>query len=320
MKIKTINKILDNKFESFAKSIKCEKTRRLVEGNTIITGGAIASMLLQEDVNDYDMYFRDLETTLAVAGYYVKQFKKSNPNVNMIVQNSADKEDFSSIVGVWDEGDEDWVKEKPRVTLYIRSVGVVKEKETLEGVFDETLGNLGVEGDSEDMLGFAKQRTTNSKNVYKPIFFTSNAITLSNDIQLVLRFYGPPEEIHENYDYIHCTNYWTSWNKELVLNLEALKSLMSRDLKYSGSLYPICSIIRMRKFIKRGWTITVGEIFKMCYQISKLDLDDFKVMNEQLIGVDVAYFNELICSLKEAKDTGKNIDYGYLVTLIDEIF
>src|SRR3546814_12125480 len=71
MKAKTIKAILAKKFNSFASSIEDEVVRKLVEKNTIITGGCIASMLLGEKINDFDLYFTDHATTKAVAEYYV---------------------------------------------------------------------------------------------------------------------------------------------------------------------------------------------------------------------------------------------------------
>src|SRR3546814_1364029 len=49
-----------------------------------------------------------------------------------------------------------------------------------------------------------------SDPTYRPVFMSTNAITLSDKIQIVLRFYGEADAIHENYDFVHCTNYWTS--------------------------------------------------------------------------------------------------------------
>ena len=46
MKAKTIEKILEIKFNSWLKSITDKKVKKLAADNTIITGGAIASMLL----------------------------------------------------------------------------------------------------------------------------------------------------------------------------------------------------------------------------------------------------------------------------------
>ena len=50
------------------------------------------------------------------------------------------------------------------------------------------------------------------------------------------------------------------------------------------------------------------------------------VLEDQLIGVDAAYFGQLIDGLKshseKQKEEGKEfkLDYGYLATIIDKIF
>lgn len=85
MKSKTINKILCAKFDDWIASIEDEALRDRVKKNTIITGGAIASMLLNEEVNDYDVYFKDIYTAESVAMYYVDKFKLSHNNADIKV-------------------------------------------------------------------------------------------------------------------------------------------------------------------------------------------------------------------------------------------
>jgi hypothetical protein len=161
-------------------------------------------------------------------------------------------------------------------------------------------------------------QNTETKPKYRPVFVSTNAITLSNKIQLVLRFYGEANSIHENYDFIHCTNYWTSKDNNLVLQKSALESLLSKELFYVGSKYPVCSVIRLRKFIKRGWTINAGQILKILMQVSALNLTSIPVLQDQLTGVDCAYFLQVIKKLKE-KDARK-VNYAYLIEIIDRMF
>lgn len=302
MKKKTIKKVLDGKFNSLLKSITDENVKKLVENNTIITGGCVASMLLKEDVNDYDMYFRDLDTVKAVAEYYVNKFKEG-------------KGIKSNEMRV--------TEEDGRVRIMIQSSGVDSETTNNEEyMYFEQLdpGDPRQDEFVNNALDYVQDKKKVKQAEYKPIFLTSNAITLSNDVQLILRFYGEPEEIHTTYDFTHCTNYWTSWNKEVITNSKALECLLAKELIYSGSLYPVCSIVRIRKFIKRGWSITAGEIFKMVWQVSELDLNDPKVLQEQLLGMDIVYFSQLIEALKKVQKEGIDINYTYIVKLIDKIF
>jgi len=154
------------------------------------------------------------------------------------------------------------------------------------------------------------------------IFMSSNAITLSDQLQLVIRFFGEPDEIHDNYDFVHCMNYWKSWDGELVLSAGAMESLLTRELRYCGSKYPLCSIIRTRKFLKRGWSINAGQYLKMAMQLNELDLRDIKVLADQLVGVDATYFAQVINeAMKHMEDTDLDrVDNLYVVEIIDKIF
>jgi hypothetical protein len=160
------------------------------------------------------------------------------------------------------------------------------------------------------------------KGKYRPVYMSSNAITLSDKVQLVVRFFGDPDEIHKNYDFIHCCNYWTSDDNKLVLHPGALESLLSKHLQYQGSLYPLCSVIRTRKFLKQGWYINAGQYLKMCFQISELNLSNINVLEEQLVGVDAAYFIQVIeyCKKKQEENPEFQVTAPYLVSIIDKIF
>jgi hypothetical protein len=60
----------------------------------------------------------------------------------------------------------------------------------------------------------------------------------------------------------------------------------------------------------------------MCWQVGELDLYDVEVLEDQLVGVDTAYFQELIDVLKAAisEDSDFGYDYSHIVKLVDEIF
>jgi hypothetical protein len=81
-------------------------------------------------------------------------------------------------------------------------------------------------------------------------------------------------------------------------------------------------LVRTRKFIKRGWQINAGQYVKMSFQISKLDLTNIFVLEDQLVGVDSIYFLNFIKALKEKqmKDSNFVLNQQYLSTVIDKIF
>lgn len=348
MKAKTIKSVCRHKHDAWLASITDEGVRKLAAEGTIITGGAIASMLLGEKVNDFDLYFRDWKTCVAVAAYYVGKFKENPP--------AKFKGDGTHAVAIWlsdgngrelafrngtvqlryrepdgMDNDAGWlngdaVHTDGRVKIVVKSSGVASETTPDTYQYFECNQDPESSGAAEYVEAVAaavgkppeEEKPDKDKPKFRPVFLTSNAITLSDGIQVVTRFYGEPDAIHENYDFAHCTCYWQSWDGKLELRPKALEALLARELRYVGSKYPLCSIIRTRKFIQRGWTINAGQFVKMCMQLNELDLLDLKVLEDQLTGVDAAYFMEIIDALKAKNDT--RVDHAYLMQLIDRIF
>lgn len=297
-KRKTIVSIITNKVNAWVNTITDESLRKRIQQSYILTGGAIASMLQGQMPNDFDIYFSDADVCADVVKYYVDQYLTSkNQNRQFGVE----------------------IKKEPdRVQVFIKSAGVLGAEvdndsyQYFEGTPDELVSN-----EMSAFLGDPnKEFEDETKGKYKAQYITSNAISLSDSIQIITRFVGYPLDVHRNFDYVHATNYYSKMTG-LVLNPEALESILAKELSYVGSLYPIASLFRMRKFISRGWTINVGEILKISWDISKLDLTDFNVLKEQLTGVDVAYFNELLTLLKKSDRT---LNRSYLVELINRIF
>jgi hypothetical protein len=315
-KAKTIKAIITKKLNQWIESVDDRVLQELLKKNVIVTGGCIASMLQGEDVNDFDVYLRTRATAQAVAEYYVKKFKEKHPNG-----------EFELFVS----NEQDW-RGNDRVQIVAKSVGVADDSKSSEGgykyfeAFPDEEGSAYISrvmDNPEEIEDVHEDTSIEAKKVdgegkFRPVFLSGNAITLSDKVQIVLRFFGTPDEIHENYDFVHCTSYFQNFDNTLVLRPAALESILSKELRYVGSKYPICSLVRLRKFINRGWRINAGQILKMSMQVSELDLTDIKVLQDQLTGVDTAYFVQLIERLKE-KDPEK-VDTAYLVEIIDRLF
>lgn len=268
----SIRRELKRKIDKWLESISDEPVQEQARQNTIVTGGAIASMLVGEKVNDFDIYFRDKATALAVAQYYASSISK---NFGARVE----EQELENVRGVMED----------RVVVKIPSQGILFPKE------------------------IAKK-----KSRHHVLFMSNNAITLTGKIQLIIRFYGEPDQIHNNYDFTHAKCYWDHGNESLVLPADAMECLLSRTLIYTGSLYPIASIFRMKKFINRGWRISAGQQLKIMWQISEIDLSDKEVLREQLTGVDELYMAELIDALNAVP--AAKITSTYVGKIIDRIF
>ena len=155
---------------------------------------------------------------------------------------------------------------------------------------------------------------------YEPKCITGNAISLNDKVQLITKFVGTPDEVHKNFDFVHCMCYYEPFSDNLVIPADAAVSMLTKELKYRGSLYPLASIIRTRKFIKRGWSINAGQYLKMVLQLQGLDLYDLNVLKDQLMGVDALYFNQMLQEVGDLHVKDGQVDALYLVELIDRFF
>lgn len=304
MNNKNIKKHLNNKLRDWISHIDDENIKTILKNNVIVTGGAIVSLLTGETLHDYDVYFRTKEACLAVATYYVDKWNKTHPEKPVSVRVN---------------------EETGKIDCFVRSKGIADEDEksinsigyNFESTEEEDKA-VGIEHEAAE----ATEETDDSKEKYRPRFITSNAITLSHKVQIVIRFYGEVEEIHKNYDFAHCTCAWSSWNNELFLPQKALECIINKELYYIGSKYPLCSIIRTRKYIERGYHINAGQYVKMCMQLNELDLKNVKVLEDQLTGVDTTYFQMMVEALqKHMETTGENrVDSAYAMELINKLF
>ena len=274
MKAKTITKDIKKNIENWLLSIDDLALAKDLEKGVIVTGGCIPSMFLQETVNDYDVYLSSNSLAFRVAAYYAK--KSEIEEVQLTVHTGGE-------VPYQIEISDNAPSDLNQVEIFIPSAGVFKGEP---------------EGDDK----------------YQIAFLSSNAITLTNKLQIILRFTGDAAEIHSNYDFAHATSYWTE-ETGLVTNTKALECILAKELIYRGSKYPLASIFRTRKFIQRGWRCHVGNYLKMAMQLNDLDLTDIDTLKDQLTGVDSTYLSAMVEALSGKTD----ITSGYVCKVIDRM-
>lgn len=352
MKARTISKVIDDKVGDWLASLPSE-VAEYVGSKVVVTGGSIASMFLQEPVNDYDIYFKNIKAAMMVSRHYCKQwidknkaqtakgyiskpivpqlrvtFKNDNQSQKFIVKHSLlTDQSLRSVLDVDSEVLDTLIDKHSglieRVEIFIKSQGFVGDNPDEEYEYFETNPDQSAaESFINNSLKVEDTDGLDGKNAdkYRTVFMSSNAITLSDKVQLVIRFFGEPSEIHDTYDFVHAMNYWTK-NTGLVTNPKSLEALLARELVYSGSKYPLCSVIRSRKFIQRGWNIHAGNYLKMIMQAGELDLSDPQVLEEQLTGVDAAYFNQVITAVKKKRKDDPSFQFTatYLCTIVDRM-
>lgn len=330
---KTMKQVLTKKVNNWLESITDEEVVKAIEKDLVITGGCFTSMIMNETPNDYDCYFKTKETVLKVANYYVDLWNKRNHPTEtgrgdvtrVFVLDGANPSqkllDFYAVKNIQDSKSRMIANTPPeRVKIIFPSNGVIGDPEKANA--SEELGfqpgtvSYNV-GEIDEVK--ADEIISQEKEKYFPVFLSTNAITLSDGIQIVVRFYGEPDEVHDTFDFVHTKAYFTG--KKVTVPKEVYEATINKTLIYTGSKYPVCSVFRLRKFIARGWTINAGQILKMAMQISELNLLDIDVLEDQLVGVDSLYFLNLIHQFRNQQDKGDfNLTTNYVISVIDKIF
>jgi hypothetical protein len=330
---KTMKQILTKKVVKWIESIDDESVKKAIRNDLIITGGCFTSMIQNEAPKDFDCYLRTKESVLIVANYYAKRWNEAHPDQ----ENAINKKCKVFVLDGANPSTE--ILKYYRVTDIKNSSAVMLSNyppERVKMIFPSS----GITGDpkevrSEEELGInpdsiiteldeqkADEIIDKEKKEFFPVFISSNAITLSNGIQLVVRFYGEPEQIHDTYDFEHTKAYFDYAKSSLVIPKNVYELVVNKTLRYTGSKYPVCSVFRVRKFIARGWTINAGQLLKICMQISTLDLTDINTLEDQLVGVDSLYFMQLIEQFRTQKENSLDfvLSSTYVMSIVDKIF
>jgi len=319
MRFRTIARTIRNKLDSWLNSIPDEKLRRFLADNAIVSGGCIASMAAGEGVNDYDVYFRTQAAAREAALYYASIFAAPEGGV----RSCQPEVKLSYIRNLNGEREQ-------RLLFYIKSAGAVGAAQKpykffecrpdfeTENFVDSLAGSSEATNDEPEAL-LTGIKSAN-KGDYAPLFFSNNAVTLQNDVQIVIRFHGEPAELHVNYDFAHCMGSYDYAKDLLRIPPDAMQCILERTLVYKGSLYPLCSLLRLRKFLSRGWRIDAGELLKIARNAAMVDFEDPDMLQEQLMGVDAAYMRQFILAMREAIKSNTRITPTYFAQLIDKIY
>lgn len=127
---------------------------------------------------------------------------------------------------------------------------------------------------------------------------TGNAITLSNKIQLITKFSGEPEYVIDKFDFHHTQCCYDCGTGKLHLTDTVEATIKDKALVYTGSEYAVSTLLRIPKYIKRGWSITPVQHMRIIMDVNlNYNLDDSNVLKDQLMGVDLGDFFNSECDI-----------------------
>lgn len=122
--------------------------------------------------------------------------------------------------------------------------------------------------------------------------------------QLICASFGQPEEVIKRFDYTMCMGAYDPRKRDFILDPLFLKHCSQRRLIFNvNSEFPICSLWRAVKFIKRGWKLPGTEAIKLSLKINNIQLTNLSVLKRQLMGIDTIFLKELTDDLAAKGET-----------------
>lgn len=252
-----------------------------ITGSVFLAGGAIHSIITNDVVNDYDIYFTNVKALNAYMKFLERKYDDFVWDPRYIYRKDGDK------------------------TGKVQSFLTFEEREDL--VF-QGVNNVAYIENSDDF------------------YSSENAITFPDGYQVIFRFVGEPETIVNNFDFAHCTGY-IKLEKDIdapvnfVLPELMKKTILGKQLVVQGTKYPLDSLVRMKKYISRGYTIDAVETMKLAFAVNKLDLNDMIVLRDQMIGIDAHYLRKMVSMIDDMINDGdKFVCDEFILEIMRESF
>lgn len=121
--------------------------------------------------------------------------------------------------------------------------------------------------------------------------------------------FGDAATIFNYYDFTVCmAAYQFTDNGQgdgFVFGDDFFKHIGQRRLVFhTGTKFPICSMLRVMKYIKKGFFITGMEILKIGLSVHSLKMETYADLRRQLQGIDTAFLADLTWQMKPGEPLG----------------
>lgn len=254
------------------------KLRKLFDNSAIIAGGCFASAVVGDRINDVDIFFKDARF-LRKFGRLINEHIPQEHRFDLVYDGFG----YSVMFMEEHSGIEAGVGRKRKI--------------------DQVSLNCEI-SDKIKVIAIGPNAITAR---FDGLPYTAQIVTrlLTQDII----------DLKKQFDFAHTQFFYDVLRDEYVASSLAERSAIDKTLIYTGSKYPFSSMVRMVKYIRRGWSISPSQMFLIANDLSKLDMHDSGVLLDQLLSIDVAYFlnvlsevgidaNELVAAFKSEYEGG----------------
>lgn len=144
-----------------------------------------------------------------------------------------------------------------------------------------------------------KKKGTVQPSSCKQMFVSENAeswLVNSTRVQLINyeKFLGSPEQIWHYFDFTVCMGAYSFKEDMFIFHDDFLAHNAQRRIVFNFTTeYPICSLIRVMKYVRYGYKINSLELVKVALAINALELSDYKAIKRQLMGIDTLFLKPL---------------------------
>jgi len=136
-------------------------------------------------------------------------------------------------------------------------------------------------------------------------------------VQLIKKYFLPPEQLIEKFDFTICMCAYDVQADEFVMGKDFIYDLSKRSLRFTGKTeYPIASLCRMKKFLKRDFNVSAVDMIAIALSINNLHMGTFKDLKEQLEGIDTSLLSDLTDAFMDRKDA--RYEMTEVLSLMDE--
>ena len=147
---------------------------------------------------------------------------------------------------------------------------------------------------------------------------THNDSKTKQIFQLICATYADPENMLDTFDFTICMAAWKQTG-EFIFNDRFLQHCSQKRLCFNtNAKFPICSLWRALKYIKRGYKLPAIDLIKIALCINNVDLKNRKELKRQLMGIDTMFLKKLTDALD--KDGELSYDFGEALEMLNNLF
>ena len=140
-------------------------------------------------------------------------------------------------------------------------------------------------------------------------YSTDNAVSYrvnGKKVQFIKKdgFVGEPEAVVPHFDFTISMCAYVPDERRFHYDPKFMEHLAARTLVYNpDSKNPLSTMVRVKKFLARGYTVSGVELVKLGLAINNLKITTYRELKEQLEGIDTVLLKELTDALLVKADS-----------------